>query len=511
LAIDPNSPLSKRLAGDGLLPMFGFPTRIRYLYHQEPKEYPIRRGVVERNLDIAVSQFAPGAQTVKDDALHTAIGVAYYRPKLVKGQIRLVADGDPLGPAIPVGICRKCQAIDPAATQGACPVCHTPESDDGYRIAQLSEPAGFISYWTAKADYSGAFEYSPQALRARVGAPQRAPKSRRNFVVDDLPQTLVHQVNDNAGKDFTFLRYKRTYDNIWFTMDAVKAAMETLSHQDRQTASPPFVDRDAGEKRRALASIATTDVVTVGLREIPPYFDINPKTAVGRALWYSFGFLARRAMATRLDVPEGELQVGMQPYEDHGRTLARIFLSDTLENGAGYSSMFGDPSEMEVLLVFLTNPHDSFLQPLLKPGHQDGCDTSCHHCLRDFANMTYHPLLDWRIGLDVARLALDSAAPVTLSESYWKDLADRTAAAFFPNHELNRLSLAGLPAGIRPPGSPAADANIAYVLAHPLWSLKQSSYGPELANAEVEAGTLGKVLKPISLFYALRQPFALPT
>ena len=75
----PDHPLSERLAAEGILPMFGFPTRVRSLYHGgRPRRWPPEQGVVDRQLDIAISQFAPGAQTVKDDQLLTSVGVVSY-------------------------------------------------------------------------------------------------------------------------------------------------------------------------------------------------------------------------------------------------------------------------------------------------------------------------------------------------------------------------------------------------------------------------------------------------
>jgi hypothetical protein len=76
--------LSERLANAGLLPMFGFPTRVRILFHDDPnraREWPPENSV-DRDLDIAISQFAPGAETVKDGVVHTAAGVAHYQNAL---------------------------------------------------------------------------------------------------------------------------------------------------------------------------------------------------------------------------------------------------------------------------------------------------------------------------------------------------------------------------------------------------------------------------------------------
>src|SRR5207247_865831 len=79
----PLAALSARLASRGVLPMFGLPTGVRYLFHEPPSRrggWPPERGVIDRDIEIAISQFAPGAQTVKDDKLHTAVGVVEYWP-----------------------------------------------------------------------------------------------------------------------------------------------------------------------------------------------------------------------------------------------------------------------------------------------------------------------------------------------------------------------------------------------------------------------------------------------
>ncbi|MEO2158647.1 MAG: helicase-related protein, partial [bacterium] len=66
--------MSQHLAEKGILPMFGFPTRVRNLYLDAPRT--LDRGewnVVDRQLDLAISSFAPEAETVWDKELHTAV------------------------------------------------------------------------------------------------------------------------------------------------------------------------------------------------------------------------------------------------------------------------------------------------------------------------------------------------------------------------------------------------------------------------------------------------------
>ena len=106
-------------------------------------------------------------------------------------------------------------------------------------------------------------------------------------------------------------------------------------------------------------------------------------------------------------------------------------MSDSLENGAGYSSHLGT-REAENLLRFLTGQGDpSFYGPLAAASHAGMCQTSCPDCLRDFSNLAFHNILDWRLGFDLARLALDPNAPIDFTVAYWQGLAAPAAAAYF--------------------------------------------------------------------------------
>jgi DEAD/DEAH box helicase domain-containing protein len=162
--------LSERLANRGILPMFGFPTRARLLYHRQPQSWP-PRNTVDRDLELAVSMFAPGAETVKERTIHTAIGVAHY----MKQGPFAVPDPNPLGPPVMVGLCGNCQHVEtmtPAAQ--ACPVCGAPagQGDRDYQAMDLRQPKGFVSYFTKARDYDGVFDFVPRAARPKVGRPR---------------------------------------------------------------------------------------------------------------------------------------------------------------------------------------------------------------------------------------------------------------------------------------------------------------------------------------------------
>lgn len=499
--------LSERLASHGVLPMFGFPTRVRLLFHGGPPNanagWPPERGVVDRQLDIAISQFAPGAQTVKDDQLLTSVGVVDYFPS---GQGVQTAP-DPLGNPVQVGICRKCQAlVEAPAAIGGCPFCAAPRTKDDYRTVDLSEPPGFMTWWSAEAEYNGTFEFTPRALRARMGHAPGSPTHRQNFEVDRGP-ARIHRVNDNGGADFVF--QKIAVGDIWIVDQAFQRALQDLPADRQRAVRGPQYDASAAPLTRALASIANTDVLVAGIKRAPVGVTLNPATPEARAAWYSFGFLARRAAAVVLDVAESELDVGIQPLMDMRAPFAppsaRIFVSDSLENGAGYSSYLGAPAEFEKLLVFMLGNGGSaslsFYGPIVGTPHEDECSSSCHRCLRDYGNMPYHPLLDWRLALDMARLALDPAAAIDLAQPYWRTLVQRTAAPYFQGLNYAQTTLAGLPAG-HDPGTGEV-----LILIHPLWDQDPSNFRQEVSSAVAQAEARGWRWKLRTVFRAVRFPY----
>src|SRR5262249_8309561 len=154
---------SKLLANAGILPMFGFPSRIRLLYHGAPsgRRWP-PENTVDRELDIAISQFAPGSETVKEGVVHTAVGVVDYQ----RQGAMAVQMPNPLGIQIPVGLCRSCQAVNTGDIGQSCQLCGADvQHDSSYRIINLSQPKGFLTRFGRGRDFDGNFEYTPRATR----------------------------------------------------------------------------------------------------------------------------------------------------------------------------------------------------------------------------------------------------------------------------------------------------------------------------------------------------------
>ncbi len=486
--------LSERLANRGLLPMFGFPTRSRYLFHDWPRSaypWPPARGVVDRDLDLAISQFAPGSETVKDKAVHTAVGVANYIPQ---GGY-LTSDPNPLGAPATVGTCAVCQALatgESAQTSTVCPACGASEPE--YRRIRLSEPHGFRTDYTAGRGFDGMFEWTPRASRARMSADieEEGWKRTGNARVW-TGEKQVYSINDNNGNGFRFRKLER--GQTWIVPEAYP----------RYPQGVPKLDESAGEDRRALASITKTDVMLVGLdgERVMPGLDLGPVGArgrvSGRAAWFSLGFLLRSAAAVFLDVDRNELRVGLRTLERDGRLEGEVFLSDFLENGAGYSTYLGRPGIFPRFLDEVLGSHATHLEHHGAGGRP--CDGACYDCLKDYANMAYHGLLDWRLALDMARLA--GGQEIGLA-GYWSGMAEDLVARFCQDFGWNQTRFGPLPG--------AEVDGMALIAAHPLWDIRPDHCVEDLAEAIVAAEDRGYTAngerrwRPADLFDLSRRP-----
>jgi hypothetical protein len=259
--------------------------------------------------------------------------------------------------------------------------------------------------------------------------------------------------------------------------------------------------------RRALASIKPTDVMVLGIQSWPAGIIYSPLDVNGRAALYSLGFMMRRAAAAEvLDIDERELKVGLRVIRDqNGQVRGEIFISDSLENGAGYSSHLGTPNEAENLLRLLVGQSGpAFNAPLIAPLHADTCQTSCPDCLRDFSNLAFHNILDWRLALDLARLALDPNAPIDFTVSYWQSLVSpigSPAAAYVTSQaQWQFLTFNGVPAGRR--------GSVVELITHPLWDTDPNNRCAQLAAAYAQAQAAGaQAISCKSIFEVVRRPY----
>ncbi|MFE7903000.1 DEAD/DEAH box helicase [Streptomyces sp. NPDC057424] len=399
--------LSQRLAESGLLPMFGFPTSARYLYTKRPFDsYPWPpSGVVDRSLDIAISQFAPGAETVKDGQVHTAVGAVAFEPT---GRAPRAVQ-EPLGQPVLIGICRACghlaedvQALPEQedAPPQPCRACGT--ADGSYREIELREPAGFYSAGKAR-DFDGNF-----AWRARSLAPRTAADLEHGAPLKiETPGMVVHAgkgeryaVNDNGGRLFQFSKVSPTTRWSGAYLEAGAADLFPWLAKDIAADGEPLTTAIGATQRTDLFLLGpqASEIPALGLRlnltSVPQRTGFPDDRSGRRAAWYSLSALLRTAAGSLLQVQPNEIASGIHGAGS-GNSKARTFafLSDTLDNGAGYCTHLAEREVFEQLMATANR----MLTDFADGAHGRECRGSCYQCLRDYTNMAYHSLLDWRL------------------------------------------------------------------------------------------------------------------
>lgn len=457
--------LSKLLANAGVLPMFGFPTRVRPLYRRwatQAKDLDDYL-VTDRALDMAISAFAPGAEVVKDGQVHTAVGFAAYDLRGTRAVPR-----DPLGPMIPILRCRGCGTVSIAHNDDANPsLCLICGGD--IQAIPLHQPLGFRTDYSPQ-DFDDTNESVATASGAELAVnPEDGPTPTTigAMSVRQLDQAEVVRINDNRSQLFQVIEYRNSL-----------VCTDSSLYEDGLR-----VDVTGGNPRDpiAIGDVRPTDVLVLSLDQLALHGNVLPTDRAilpaGHSAMWSFAEILRRGCLVTLDVKPDELQVGLQAAFINNVRTHRIFIADALENGAGYAPELGRPENLgrilEDIVTNLSRQYDA-------PEHQL-CSESCPDCLRSYDNRRIHGALDWRLALDVATLA--SGRP--LDETRWISRSEQLATLF------NRAFQSAVPCHIAetPHGLLAIvrnDRRRAVVLGHPLWRQDEDHWTEKQSRAHEE-------------------------
>lgn len=226
----------------------------------------------------------------------------------------------------------------------------------------------------------------------------------------------------------------------------------------------PIYTLEAAVDMRALAAVTKTDVPLAGF---DPH-QIMPGVSLTRGCCHSARHGTRLAFccATRrhgCSTSTGkEIQVGIRTRPGLDGPEAEVFLADRLENGAGYATYLGRDAVFASLIAQCARQLPHLL------AHSGGqCDSVCHDCLREYSNMAHHGLLDWRLAMDMVRLARGETIQL---DGYWQPLAGAATAVFAAIFGWTPQAFGPLPGLVR--------GDMALIVGHPLWR----SSGPMITN-----------------------------
>lgn len=441
--------ISEKLAEGGLLPMFGMPTTVKNLYHTIDRTLePLS---IDRPQSMAIYEFAPGAQKTKDKAIHTSIG---FTTDLIKStnlgsetlKARDKSDGLPFSLNAWFIRCRGCgyfrtytqeQKVEEevAGTFAQCPSCGEDGADKYQPPVMLKAP---IAYRTDLSRGSDSREDSEILLsrppifaeRTNDGTNDLQERTVNNTLLSISDKDVTWRVNTNSELFFkgslatTYQdvprgnRFSVTLQNQWLTSDAIAK----VRNAPAQNGYSMRVRELSDEESIALASYKNTEVLRIAPVEVHSALDLNmfarsddaafvvARSAGVRSGYYSAAFLLQRIIADTLDIDPTEVEVAdiiMKRLADD-RKVAEIILTDELPNGSGFVRYLYTKFQELVDEALGTPPVGSYLGKIHDASHRNKCQDACYDCLKGYRNMSYHSLLDWRLGFSLLRTMYDA-------------------------------------------------------------------------------------------------------
>lgn len=526
--------LAECLAEDGILPMYGMPTRDRQLYHsfQRGRNNTIKEDLssVSRPIDQAISAFAPGASITKDKHVLTSIGFAQaslvYGPGY-NGVNCIKTKGDPSAPVFPLRMTfwectnRSCRHIVTelpgiGSTTKNCPCCQAPMTP-----STICTPAAFITSLSKGFDKRDDSEIlvKRNGIRMETSAlPQiQQSPSHQNYLLTFRQGGKTWRVSDKKiqgcecsvkyelnGTSFSSAAKQWIADPIYngsdtpHSLSSGRVELNTADTKDVVTRI-----RTVGEMEEIfLAAQKITNVITLSPKDTVDGLILEPfhcdqdgkldfRTQGVRAAYYSLSFILQRAIASCLDIDPTEIDV-VEVLSKPGR-LGEVCLADEKINGSGFVAHFYNnfPDYMKRIL----DGEDIYFKKMLSDEHIKECDSSCYKCLQTYRNMPYHGLLDWRLGIALFRVMVDSSYKAGADGVFdqpelrgWPEAArDRLVAlneGFFSTRPfVLEVTSTGIPFLYDPDGGRKP-----VFAAHPLWSgVRETTV---LADALLEAEIL---------------------
>jgi DEAD/DEAH box helicase domain-containing protein len=497
--------LAHTLAEAGLLPMYGMPTRVRNLYlgdapRPEGQFWRTWR-TVDRDLDLAVFEFAPGSVLTKDKQEHLCVGFTGALPDYISRRNpaseitprenafanpfwmvqcgycgawhRFESDPRATGPE-----CGACQRVLDVATAGECRTPNGFRTDFWPREVEeqpmtagrhrLNTAEGTTIRLDSERKSNLSFAYQSQARLYRLNRGRMDAVNGSRWIGFDV--TAGSQRYGRAGRARLFDQWIATDDNLpvptGFDPNPDVAPLQGIWLAAPKTTDALFL---------ALTSVAR------GLRPHMVGAGQQRVTSV-RAAAISAAYMLVNCAALRLDIDPEEFDV-LEPRiyrASNGQAVPLLQIADHLVNGAGFVERLatlgsdGRPLVAELISSIVRDESRYPLSELLRndthQNHPIECDQACYRCLQRYSNQSYHGLLDWRLGLAFLQLLDDPVWKCGLDGNFsspalrdWGRLALRYVDDLARFSYLEQREAGGLPAfKIR-------GARDWAVVVHPLW------------------------------------------
>lgn len=535
--------LAEFLAEHGLMPMYGMPTRVRKLYLglKKKRDGEADWDGIDRDIDLAISEFAPYQTLVRDKYTHRAIGfTTSLRQPSVDYQSTVAGDRDWSEGEYFVARCRGCGGT---TTQNSavpadqiCGDCNNPLLAEEFVLFHI--PSSFRTSFKPLAEGDDE-KVDPirKTIAAEIGSISLNSVDGTNLNLIAGSNAVVLRMNegplDENGepKGYTV---KHVHQR-WVSLPrGVEGKMPRLENQfivpEATDYKKLWEGGDLGEMSEVrLLARKTTDALYLGMKRVPPFLALSQfsreeyGTSLRAAAITATQLLVQRA-ALELDIDPEEFEA-LEPRKRAGLPLLQI--TDRLVNGAGFCRRLAEtvdtPMIVSLIDSMLNDKSDKLVRSFASDKHRRSCRNSCYRCLQRYGNRQFHGLLDWRLGIGFLRAMVDGTYSAGLEgnfEKYW-ELADWPRQAAAVQAELVRLSpKVRRPVVVGALKLPAVEVHegghkAIFVMVHPFWSTDVGTLpvGPlsDISNLEnvFFVDTFDGGRRPVSaLDVARRRPFS---
>lgn len=334
-------PLLKELTQASLLPGHGFPNAVLLFDNscRETRDRTSRMTDEEREVmrdrrydfpsrtsDIAIREYAPGAEVVIDGLVWTSAGVTLNWKRPASD-----ASAREIQSIRTLWSCRDCHEAGCAPiSEASCPACGSPSIDN----SQFLEPAGFRVDWYSK----------PHAETDQVHYIEPVPPeiSARGAEWEPLPNPALGRLR-SAGDGLVFHssrgERKTGYEICLDCGRAGEPGAGGLANHDPLTPLKGHKGPCTGNDK----SYAITLPLALGHEVLTDVAELQPTGLVDRGGAWALGSALRQALSRRLGIEPRELGVGVDRRTSPlGDETLSIFLFDQSAGGAGYAPRLAD-------------------------------------------------------------------------------------------------------------------------------------------------------------------------
>lgn len=458
--------LAFRMAELGLLPMSGMPTGIRSLilgFEKTGDDNLFEAKTIDRPLDRAIFDFAPGAQKTKDKRIYTSVGltpsiseISYnYQTKTMEAR---VFDNSAYTDATWV-IVNKINNIihteDCAENSKAPSRSIDDASEDFFKVVI---PNAFRTDYSSKPqdrEVDQEINNSKPLLFSQDLKKSNPPKILGNSSAVLATSDYTWRLNTNGADQFKMKKTKSDVrgtiiENQYIDVDLDKKLKFGFDEAIKNKALRDEIKTSLEEETElfSLGARKTTNIIRLFPNKLNKSLDINPfhqkdsgKRVSAKGAFHSAAFLLQRCLADQLDVSPEEIELAaITEHElDDGteRSTGKIILSDELPNGSGFVEYLYNHLNSFFSMCLSPTEKNRFAYSFLNEEHAKHCKSACYKDLQNYRNLNYHGILDWRLGAGLIRVLNDSDYKVGLDNDWstldihdWPQLAKELSIQF---------------------------------------------------------------------------------